>query len=38
MPQLASDLSQQVNQRLNQVGPSGIREVAQKFSTIPGLI
>lgn len=38
MPQLASDLSQQVNQRLNQVGPSGIREVAQKFSTIPGII
>lgn len=38
MPKLASELSQQVNQRLNQVGPSGIRAVDQKFSKVPGII
>lgn len=38
MPELASELSQTVNQRLNQVGPSGIRAVNQKFAKIPGII
>lgn len=38
MPKLAPELAQQVNQRLNQVGPSGIRAVDQKFSKIPGII
>lgn len=38
MPKLASELSSQVNDRLNQVGPSGIREFDQKISAIPGIV
>lgn len=38
MPRLASDLTGFVNQRLNEVGPSGIRAFDQKISKIPGIV
>ncbi|MTV83156.1 aminotransferase class I/II-fold pyridoxal phosphate-dependent enzyme [Secundilactobacillus folii] len=38
MPELAKDLKPQVNQKLDSVGPSGIRAVNQKFAMIPGII
>lgn len=38
MPKLASELSGQVNERLNQVGPSGIREFDRRVSAVPDII
>lgn len=38
MPQLDSKLSEVVNQNVNAVGPSGIREFDQEISSIPGIV
>lgn len=38
MPELAKGLTSRVNTRLNEVGPSGIREFDQRVSKIPGIV
>lgn len=38
MPELANELTNRVNSRLNQVGPSGIREFDQRISAIPEIV
>lgn len=38
MPELAKDLKTTINQRLNEVGPSGIREFDVEISKIPDIV